>query len=705
MNWKKVVLTLLWPVVFTNAVADDLSEWNFHRDIYMNTSQDGAGVTENVMNFPVLITLNSSNFSFEQAAGNGADIRFAKSDDSTELSYEIEEWDSIAQTAAVWVLVDTITEDDSTQYIRMYWGKSGAISESSPSSVFGTSHSFTGVWHLNQDPSSGSIDDATTNGYDLTMFGNMQSTDLVSGKISQGIDFKGTDDVLRRNVQAVSSYPFTVSCWVKTGDGGHQTAFFIGDSSTYYQYYGLMKQKESGQPPCKAKITTRNWSGEYLAHGNTGVDDGNWHYLTCVFESDTRKLLYEDGDSVDMVTDTVSFVSGMNRMAIGALDRDVPTSWFVGTIDEARLEAAGRNPAWIKLCYENQKENQTLVELGEIQGFHVLAVSTNGGGQTQPSGDTTVLHGDTVEISALPSEDYVFSHWSVDSGMATIQDSLDSITAVILPVGNARIAAHFAAVPHGLTGIYYDNLFGGLQDTFSRIDTTVNFNWSGSSPDPSMDENTYRVVWIGQVNPEFTETYTFYVNTDDGVRLWVDGTVLVNNWVDQSATQRSGSIALTGNTKYDIMMEYYQRGGGAVAELSWGSSSVSKQIIPSASLYALGYTGDLPVGCIVDPSFSRDGIAPIYKDVVALDFQLLDSAGVQMKVLSSSGVLLTIDDASNTKVPGAYRYIWNGTVDNTFGGALVTPGEDHRLEVYAKRPGGALLEIADTKIIIPALPQ
>lgn len=137
----------------------------------------------------------------------------------------------------------------------------------------------------------------------------------------------------------------------------------------------------------------------------------------------------------------------------------------------------------------------------------------------------------------------------------------------------------------GLTGEYYSNIdFTGTRLT--RIDPRVNFNWDTGSPWPSSPSNRFSVRWTGQVEAIFNETYTFYTRTDDGVRLWIDGQLLVDKWVDQGPTEWSGAITLIGNRKYNVRMDYYENGGGAAAQLSWSSASQAKEIIPQAQLFA-----------------------------------------------------------------------------------------------------------------------
>ncbi len=138
--------------------------------------------------------------------------------------------------------------------------------------------------------------------------------------------------------------------------------------------------------------------------------------------------------------------------------------------------------------------------------------------------------------------------------------------------------------PTGLQGDYFDNI-DFTAYTLSRLDATVDFNWGSGSPDPSIGVDTFSVRWTGQVQPQYSQTYTFYTNSDDGIRLWVNGQLVVNNWTDHGPTENSGTIALVANQRYDIILEFYENGGGAVAQLSWSSSSQAKQIIPTNRLF------------------------------------------------------------------------------------------------------------------------
>ena len=147
----------------------------------------------------------------------------------------------------------------------------------------------------------------------------------------------------------------------------------------------------------------------------------------------------------------------------------------------------------------------------------------------------------------------------------------------------------------GIVGQYYKGMaFENL--VLTRTDPQINFNWGDpGGPDPVVGNDQFSARWTGEVEAAFTETYTFYARADDGVRLWVDGVQLVNAWVDQGATEYSGKLDLVAGQTYSVVMEYYENGGGAVAELRWSSPRTPKQFIPQAALSPLFHaSGQIP---------------------------------------------------------------------------------------------------------------
>ena len=137
----------------------------------------------------------------------------------------------------------------------------------------------------------------------------------------------------------------------------------------------------------------------------------------------------------------------------------------------------------------------------------------------------------------------------------------------------------------GLSGAYYDGTnFNTYVATY--IDSTINFNPADTAlgVNRANGGDTFSVKWTGYIKPDYTGTYTFYTTSDDGARLYVNGSTVIDSWIDQGPTEHSGTMALTAGQWYPIELDFYENGGGAAIMLSWSEASVSKQIIPAANL-------------------------------------------------------------------------------------------------------------------------
>jgi hypothetical protein len=140
------------------------------------------------------------------------------------------------------------------------------------------------------------------------------------------------------------------------------------------------------------------------------------------------------------------------------------------------------------------------------------------------------------------------------------------------------------AAGDGLKGEYFDNM-DFTSPKFTRTDANINFNWGSGSPASGMGADTFSVRWTGKIMPKDSGTYTFYTTSDDGVRLWINGQLVINNWTVHAPTENKGAITLQAGQKYDIKMEYFERSGGAVAKLMWSSATQAKEVVPTSQLF------------------------------------------------------------------------------------------------------------------------
>ncbi len=91
--------------------------------------------------------------------------------------------------------------------------------------------------------------------------------------------------------------------------------------------------------------------------------------------------------------------------------------------------------------------------------------------------------------------------------------------------------------------------------------------------------------WTGQIEPKFSEEYAFHTFSNDGVRLWINGERIINNWTDHGEVEDTGKIKLEAGKRYDLRLEYFYNGGNGVTKLLWSSTSQSKEVIQSNALF------------------------------------------------------------------------------------------------------------------------
>ena len=96
--------------------------------------------------------------------------------------------------------------------------------------------------------------------------------------------------------------------------------------------------------------------------------------------------------------------------------------------------------------------------------------------------------------------------------------------------------------------------------------------------------DNFSVRWEGKLKVPFDDTYTFYTISDDGIRLWIDGKLIINNWTLHAPIEDRGEASL-GAGNHDIKLDFYEGRGGATIKLLWSSGHFSKSIIPSEYLF------------------------------------------------------------------------------------------------------------------------
>jgi hypothetical protein len=205
-------------------------------------------------------------------------------------------------------------------------------------------------------------------------------------------------------------------------------------------------------------------------------------------------------------------------------------------------------------------------------------------GLGSPARGTAVLNGNVVQY--VPAAGYQ----GTDSFTYTVTDGDLSATATV----SITVAGADPARSNGLKGAYFGKI-DLTNPVLTRLDGTINQNWGDASPDPLLPKDGFSVRWSGTVTPRFSETYTFSATSDDGVRVWVNGVVIAQNWSDHAPAEVSGSIGLVAGRPADIKVEYYESTGGAMAVLRWSSANTPQEVVPQWALSTELLGGTPPV--------------------------------------------------------------------------------------------------------------
>jgi len=193
-----------------------------------------------------------------------------------------------------------------------------------------------------------------------------------------------------------------------------------------------------------------------------------------------------------------------------------------------------------------------------------------------------------------------------DGSASSIESAIQAHTALSLSATDLANVAAFtrqiggeepAVAPptgSGLSGLYFANRTLSGAGVLVRTEN-VDFNWGNGAPANGVPADNFSVRWTGQVLAPSSGSYRLQTSSDDGVRVWLNGTQIINNWTDHGTTlDTSNAISLVAGQRYDIRVEYYERGGGAVMRLLWQTpGAASYAPVPASQLFAggVGLTG------------------------------------------------------------------------------------------------------------------
>lgn len=141
------------------------------------------------------------------------------------------------------------------------------------------------------------------------------------------------------------------------------------------------------------------------------------------------------------------------------------------------------------------------------------------------------------------------------------------------------------SVFRSLKGEYFDNQTLTGTPKLIRNDLQLAFDWGRSSPDGALPNDHFSARWTGNIVPEKSGDYTLSLKADDGVRLWVDGKLLIDDWSVHPAQASLASLHVEAGVPLNIKLEYFENDGDASLSLGWGpTASQSPEVADAVEL-------------------------------------------------------------------------------------------------------------------------
>jgi beta-glucosidase len=150
---------------------------------------------------------------------------------------------------------------------------------------------------------------------------------------------------------------------------------------------------------------------------------------------------------------------------------------------------------------------------------------------------------------------------------------------------------------HGLTGEYFNNMKFEGTPAFTRTDAQINFNWDGA-PGAGLGKDNFSVRWTGKLKPPMSGKFVLQTQSDDGVRLYLNGALVIGNWTDHGAITDTYAVELDSAKTYDVKLEFYQHAGSVVVQFGWSKpgANILEKAVETARLAdaAIVFVGTSP---------------------------------------------------------------------------------------------------------------
>lgn len=343
---KKIIISSNYEDMST-----PFSSWKYRQKITIDCTKVSNTDQEN---FPVLIFIeNEENPIFKKSMPNGSDIYFGDINGIIEYPYEIETYSNELgnRKLIAWVKLPIVFSSSDTEFY-IYYGNHSRKRKSNPENTWDTN--FVGVWHLNDETASTTLD-STNNNNDMIKIAPNEPLEVI-GKISKAQKFDKTNDRIYMNSTDSLNLTtaFTLSAWVCVIGTNSDTEWIIikntsNTTNTQYGFY-IAGTRTSGSVILYINGTSKNL-------GTLTMSTETWYYLTVTWDGTTINS-YVNGAYLGTNSHTTPLTINGAFVNIGgrSSSTDGKSGAYIinGNIDEARISKIARSADWITTEYNNQ---------------------------------------------------------------------------------------------------------------------------------------------------------------------------------------------------------------------------------------------------------------------------------------------------------------------------------------------------------------
>ncbi|WP_434557382.1 DUF2341 domain-containing protein [Pseudomonas sp. Z4-20] len=356
-----ILLACLGLVLPATASAWWQDDWHYRKQISIDTTPQGAAISQAVGRTSLLVRLHTGNFTFDGVNENGSDIRFVATDDHTVLNHQIESFDPLMGMALIWVDVPLV-EGGKRQDVWMYYGNPKAPATSNAQSAFDADYSL--VYHFD-----GAVGAPPRDASAFANHAQNAPANIIDGVIGRSAQLNGQPLLLPASpsLGVSAGGALTFSTWLRMEQGaGEQLLLARRDAGN-----ALLVGVNQGVPFVEV-------NGQ-RAVANQGVALGQWQHLALTADASGLRL-YVNGKPAASLAQPLPALQG--AIAIGAdspaaveAGAVAPTATyqaFTGALDELRLSRVARSPEQILADATAQGAESRLVVYGvdeEQSGF------------------------------------------------------------------------------------------------------------------------------------------------------------------------------------------------------------------------------------------------------------------------------------------------------------------------------------------------